>query len=588
MWGYSKSALVIVLAGVSALTLATPAGAAVTCTFNTDLLDVQISESDDSAVFGIGGGGTILVNNGATPVPCGPGGPPTVDNTETVAVVDNSDDPATPTPFDGDTSVVIHDPASFAPGKTVESGSAQFSEIEFAVNSNDGSDDFELQGADPGADTWVVGSGGINWNAGVADPVPDAELAAFSRFRELTLEPRGGNDAVSARGGAGTGAPYDDSPLELEGGSGDDLLEGGDMAGGDQFEDGPGDDEVRGFAGSDFLQSGDGRDTYSGGPDTDELSYFEASTGVDIDLDLTGPQDTLGAGIDTIAGVENLTASEFDDTLVGTPGPNQLIAGSGDDSLDGGAGDDSLFGTDGVDTARYAGASAAVNANLAVGTATGGGGTDMLSGFENLVGSPFGDTLIGSSLANAIEGRAGSDTVSALGGPDAVDVRDGEADTATCGSEVDSAVADRASLDVVESDCEAVDFLAEPPGGGGGSDTEVSFDLSGKSRQRLLKRKAVVVTATCPLEPCTATVSGSGRLPKPKRAPRAKLKLKPVTAELDGGAARKLRLELKRRQLRALAAALRAGKEPKVKVSASGTDSAGNSAADALTVRASR
>ena len=35
-----------------------------------------------------------------------------------------------------------------------------------------------------------------------------------------------------------------------------------------------------------------------------------------------------------------------------------------------------------------------------------GAGTDTLSGFENLTGSAFNDTLTGSSLANVIDGRS--------------------------------------------------------------------------------------------------------------------------------------------------------------------------------------
>ena len=543
-----------------------------------------MSASGDSAELEIGAGGTLLVNDGATPVACGPGGPPTVTNTETVAIVDSSDDPMTPAPFDGKTNIVIHGPAAFAPGKTLEGGTAEFSEIEFAVNPNDGSDDLMLRGDDPGADHWVMGSGGINWNGDIADPAADAELVVPPGFRELTLRTQGGNDVASARGGAGTGGPFDDSPLELSGGAGDDLLEGGDLPVGDQIEDGSGDDDVRGFAGPDLFLAREGRDLYSGGSDADELSYQYPVVGVDVDLGRNDPQDTIGAGVDTIASVENLTGTEHDDTLAGTAGPNLLIGGLGDDVVEGGGGDDSLSG----ETARYAGAPAGVSANLALGTATGGAGNDTLIDVVDLVGSQFPDTLTGSSLANSIEGRGGSDTVSALGGPDVVDVRDGEADAATCGSEIDSATADRASLDAVDADCETIDFLSEldvdrPPVD---TDTELSFHFAGKRKQRIVKQKGVIVKAGCPLEDCTVTASGRGTLPKPKTF--RKLNLGPVTESLAGGLVETIEVPLGRRGVRRLKAALAAHRRPRLTISATFADAAGNTVAEALTVKARR
>ena len=59
-----------------------------------------------------------------------------------------------------------------------------------------------------------------------------------------------------------------------------------------------------------------------------------------------------------------------------------------------------------------------------------------------------------------------------------------------------------------------------------------------------------------------------------------------MTEAVDGGVAERLEVAIKRKQLRAIARALRADKKPKVTVSASVTDAAGNVATDALTVRA--
>ena len=63
-------------------------------------------------------------------------------------------------------------------------------------------------------------------------------------------------------------------------------------------------------------------------------------------------------------------------------------------------------GEAGTDTAFYSDATSGVTVNLATTTAqnTGGGGTDTLSGIENLYGSGFADTLTGNSGDNAIWG----------------------------------------------------------------------------------------------------------------------------------------------------------------------------------------
>src|SRR5262249_17341678 len=63
-----------------------------------------------------------------------------------------------------------------------------------------------------------------------------------------------------------------------------------------------------------------------------------------------------------------------------------------------------------------------VTVDLAVTTAQNTGvGTDTISGFENLKGSAFNDTLSGSSGANVISGLAGNDVLSGVAGNDRMD-----------------------------------------------------------------------------------------------------------------------------------------------------------------------
>ena len=76
----------------------------------------------------------------------------------------------------------------------------------------------------------------------------------------------------------------------------------------------------------------------------------------------------------------------------------------------------------GVDVASYAAADTAVSVDLSVTAAqnTGGGGVDILSGMEGLIGSDYGDSLIGSSENNLIYGGGGNDTVQVGSGYDTV------------------------------------------------------------------------------------------------------------------------------------------------------------------------
>jgi Ca2+-binding RTX toxin-like protein len=72
-----------------------------------------------------------------------------------------------------------------------------------------------------------------------------------------------------------------------------------------------------------------------------------------------------------------------------------------------------------TDTVSYAGAVGAVTVALIAGAqATGGAGSDTISGVENLTGSNHGDTLTGNSGVNVLTGVSGNDVLSGLGGND--------------------------------------------------------------------------------------------------------------------------------------------------------------------------
>ena len=118
-----------------------------------------------------------------------------------------------------------------------------------------------------------------------------------------------------------------------------------------------------------------------------------------------------------------------DDTINGTEGPDVLggLAGNdiinghgGNDLIDGGSGNDAMDGGDGTDTVTYATATAPVTISLANSDpqANGAAGTDTVTDFENVTGSPYADILIGTDGANVIDGGTGADSMTGGDGDD--------------------------------------------------------------------------------------------------------------------------------------------------------------------------
>lgn len=253
-----------------------------------------------------------------------------------------------------------------------------------------------------------------------------------------------GNDTV-------IGTPNGD---EIYGFGGNDFIVG---AFGDDYVDaGDGDDLIRGVvgndtllggAGNDFLSPGTGADSVDGGDGIDRASFFPlgpegALVPVTVSLLLQGQWQATGRGDVFLTGIEHLSGTQFGDALTGDGGDNWLLGGGGNDSLDGQGGDDLLTVTDGavvaaggsgVDTLSYFGngaTTAGVTVSLAAqGAAQSTGvGTALLTGFENLSGSAFGDVLTGDAGDNVLAGSDGSDRLSGGDGADRL-LGDGEVRT---------------------------------------------------------------------------------------------------------------------------------------------------------------
>jgi Ca2+-binding RTX toxin-like protein len=545
------------LVSVLAAVLVIPAGASAstTCSYESsaEVLTVTFGAPNDSAILTVSGG-EIRVNQSAGPVTCA-NGPATLANAEFVSIGGNAGATST--------TVSIHDAATFA-------GS-----VNFGLLAGDSLSVFDSPST---AHHFVIGNGGVD-SDGDGDRDIDYSLA---KPEEIGAFGGNGEDTISAQGSAGTGAAITGTFLRLSGELGNDTLDGGEA--GDLLEGGDGNDILRGHGGSDRL-IGDafvnGDDAIEGGAGVDSYGLpFNVSNPLTLDLGKATPQAT-GYGNDTVAGIENAEGTGADDVLIGDAGPNELQASSGNDFVEGKGGDDVLGASIGTDTLSYANAPASVAVNLGAGTASGGDGADTLTEFENLVGSRFADTLTGSAAANAITAGTGADVVQALGGADLVEVRDGVADNASCGSELDKAVSDRRSLDTIQADCEVVDALPDPrgnatPGGDVPPLDKLDFRLSGKRTQRLIEQKAIIVRLRCPAEACDASVKAAGKVAKVKK----------TTKKIAAGPAKTLKLRLKRKQRDAIEERLLAGKKPKLKVTAIATDAAGNKIMRTLTVTA--
>jgi Ca2+-binding RTX toxin-like protein len=246
----------------------------------------------------------------------------------------------------------------------------------------------------------------------------------------------------------------------LTGGSGDDDLEGDSLA--NILNGGPGDDD---FTTSPFTGP-DGADTYIGGTDgtvggqnndRDRVMYFNRLD--DLTVDIGGGPDVDGD--DVRDDIEVMWGGEGDDTLTGDEDPNEIDGRQGDDTVSGGAGTgpdgaDALHAGTGNDTVTYAGRTDDLTIDM--GTQSGPDGDLVAFSLENVFGGSGDDNITGDSLDNTLRGGGGEDDLFGLAGADTLLVRDGEPDTADCGDDIDSAVADEPIEDDLIA-CETADVL---------------------------------------------------------------------------------------------------------------------------------
>ena len=174
-------------------------------------------------------------------------------------------------------------------------------------------------------DTSVIGGAGLD-TATVTAPTGAVSLNLFT----------GEIETVSATASTfhnlfdATGATWN---VVITSGSGNDTLIGGLM-----------NDKLTGGAGNDLLIGGDGNDTLTGGDGSDTISY-ETATGP-VTVNLTTKKAIGAAGNDTLATIENVIGSLFNDTITGDLLNNLLDGGDGildNDTILGGGGIDSII-----------------------------------------------------------------------------------------------------------------------------------------------------------------------------------------------------------------------------------------------------
>lgn len=213
----------------------------------------------------------------------------------------------------------------------------------------------------------------------------------------------------------------------------DDLLDG--EAGSDTLYGGTGNDHLIDLdtASPDYLDGADGHDRIS-------ADYSSSIAGLTFIVGQENGQifpngdeyhhmETLGtfltgSGNDIIRLAATLEPEAFDKTI-DTGAGNDLVVADSRESYPGHGGTrDALHGGPGIDTLSFEQSVGGVTADLTT-NATGGHAAEMtISGFENLIGSDFDDTLTGTTVTEFILGRAGNDHLISLT-PGHTDLLDG-------------------------------------------------------------------------------------------------------------------------------------------------------------------
>lgn len=182
---------------------------------------------------------------------------------------------------------------------------------------------------------------------------------------------------------------------------------------------------------ADVLEGGDGDNTLDGGDGLDVVRFSDSP----VTVDLEGGTATEADGTDTLTNIEAVEGSQWDDVLIGDDADNVFAPLLGNDVVQAGAG---------VDLIVFLGGATTVD--LGAGTATSAAdpffGSDpsmyTISGIEDVRGTRYADTITGDPGPNHLMGLEGGDTISGGEGDDVldggagIDVLDGGPGTDVC------------------------------------------------------------------------------------------------------------------------------------------------------------
>ena len=183
--------------------------------------------------------------------------------------------------------------------------------------------------------TWS-GQVGTIVGGGVTVTLTNVEFLTFSDTT-IAAAPTGGiTVAGDVTSETITGTAFADT---IGGLGGNDVING--LAGDDYLDGGSGNDSLSGGDGDDTLIGGLGDDSLNGGNGWDIADYSGAGAAVTVSL--ASGTASGGAGSDTLAWIEEIRGSVYNDILTGDGNANTLRGGGGIDTLIGGGGDDILY-----------------------------------------------------------------------------------------------------------------------------------------------------------------------------------------------------------------------------------------------------
>ena len=295
----------------------------------------------------------------------------------------------------GNTTFLI-EPFSGGSNLTLAGGTAATTAITSLGQSGGTADSWQVTGANAG-----TLNGDITFsNVG--------EIVGGNNTSTFSIQPFTGGSNLSLFGGTGT-STLDYSAfttainVDLTQGTATNL---GFVTGVENVTGGSGNDTITGDDQNNFINGGAGDNTLSGGGGDDTFA-FSGSWGTDVvsgDTTDSGGTDTL----DFSAVPSNLNvAVNADDSLNITSNSGTVMA----------SGTDAIIGGSGSNTLDYSAYSKGVTVDLLHGVAN---DFTSISGFENVIGSNYDDTIIGDANANSLDGGGGDDTITGGGGNDTI------------------------------------------------------------------------------------------------------------------------------------------------------------------------